>query len=298
VGAPFFNRVALPIGLFLLFLTGIGPLLAWRSASFRSIRKNFVLPSATIAVTAIVLMAVGLRPWSDQATFYSLVAFSLGAGVITAISAEFLRGANVIRKHTGKSLVASVVQLTRRNTRRYGGYLVHFGVVVIFIGIAGGAFKQSREQEMNHGQSMNLGPYKLVLESFTQDSNLNYDTEFALIDVYRGGKKVTQLAPEKRFYAASQQPSTMVANHSTLGWDLYVIYAGKNPDTGLPIIKAFLNPLMAWIWIGVVVVALGTLVALAPNLSAALATRRSQSPIAEPRVVQEREVAVAGRSGD
>jgi cytochrome c-type biogenesis protein CcmF len=151
---------------------------------------------------------------------------------------------------------------------------------------------------MNHGQSMNLGPYKLVLESFTQDSNLNYDTEFALIDVYRGGKKVTQLAPEKRFYAASQQPSTMVANHSTLGWDLYVIYAGKNPDTGLPIIKAFLNPLMAWIWIGVVVVALGTLVALAPNLSAALATRRSQSPIAEPRVVQEREVAVAGRSGD
>ena len=102
VGAPFFNRVALPIGLFLLFLTGIGPLLAWRSASFKSVRRNFILPGAAIAVTAIVLMAVGLRPWNDQATFYSLVAFSLGAGVVTAISSEFLRGAHVIGKHTGK----------------------------------------------------------------------------------------------------------------------------------------------------------------------------------------------------
>jgi cytochrome c biogenesis factor len=160
VGAPFFNRVALPIGLFLLFLTGIGPLLAWRSASFKSVRRNFILPGAAIVTTAIVLIAVGLRPWNDQATFYSLVAFSLGAGVVTAISSEFLRGANVIRKHTGQNIFASMVQLTRRNTRRYGGYLVHFGVVVIFIGIAGGAFNQSHEQEMNNGQSMTIGPYK------------------------------------------------------------------------------------------------------------------------------------------
>src|SRR6202046_1411093 len=102
VGAPFFNRVALPIGLFLLFLTGIGPLLAWRSASFKSVRRNFILPTAAIVVTAIVLIAAGLRPWNAQSTFYSLVAFSLGAGVITAISSEFLRGANVIHKHTGR----------------------------------------------------------------------------------------------------------------------------------------------------------------------------------------------------
>ena len=201
--------------------------------------------------------------------------------MVTAISSEFLRGANVIRKHTGQNMFASMVQLTRRNTRRYGGYLVHFGVVVIFIGIAGGAFKQSHEQEMNNGQSMTIGPYRIVCESFTQDSNPNYDTEFALLDVYRGNKKITQLAPEKRFYAASQQPETRVANHSTLAWDLYVIYAGKNPDSGLPIIKVFLNPLMAWIWIGVVIVAIGTLVALAPNLSAALASGRTRGGVSE-----------------
>ena len=151
---------------------------------------------------------------------------------------------------------------------------------------------------------MTIGPYKIVEESFTQDSNPNYDTEFALLDVYRGNKKITQLAPEKRFYASSQQPETRVANHSTLAWDLYVIYAGKNPDSGLPIIKVYLNPLMAWIWIGVVIVALGTLVALAPNLSAALASGRARGGVAEgvkppaPRLVDEQEVAVAGRGHD
>jgi cytochrome c-type biogenesis protein CcmF len=278
VGAPWYNRIALPIGLFLLFLTGIGPLLAWRSASLKAIRRNFVLPALATSVTAVVLIAVGLRPWRDQATLYSLVAFSLAAGVVTAISSEFLRGAGVIARQTGRNLFASAVLLTRRNTRRYGGYLVHFGVVVIFIGIAGSAFNRSTEQEMDFGQSLQIGPYKLVCQDFTQDSNLNYDTEYALLDVYRGGKKITQLAPEKRFYTASQQTSTMVANHSTLAWDLYVIYAGQNPQTGHPIIKVFLNPLVAWIWIGVVIVVLGTLVALTPNLSTAFARAPSRAP--------------------
>src|SRR5271168_1994017 len=175
VGAPFFNRIALPIGLFLLFLTGIGPLLAWRSSSFKSIRKNFVLPSMAGLVAAIVVIACGVHPWeifttNEQGSFYAFFAFSLGAMVVTAISAEFLRGAGVISRHTGQNLFASMLQLTRRNTRRYGGYLVHFGVVVIFIGIAGSAFNQSKEQEMNNGQSMTIGPYKLVCASFTQDS--------------------------------------------------------------------------------------------------------------------------------
>jgi cytochrome c-type biogenesis protein CcmF len=144
---------------------------------------------------------------------------------------------------------------------------VHFGIVVMFIGIAGGAFNQAHEQEMGFGDSMTMGPYKVVCQSFTQDSNPNYDTEYALLDVYRGGKKLKQLAPEKRFYHASQTSSTMVSMHSTLASDLYVIYEGKNPDTDRPIIKVFLNPLMNWIWIGVLIVVMGTLVALVPNMT-------------------------------
>ncbi len=201
--------------------------------------------------------------------------------------AEFVRGAQVIQRHTGQNIAASMLQLTRRNTRRYGGYLVHFGIVVMFIGFAGSAFTTNNESELGFGQSMNLGPYKLVCQSFSQDSNPNFDTEFALIDVYKGGKKQYQMAPERRFYQASQTAQTMVANHSTLAWDLYIVYEGKNPDTNLPIIKAFLNPLIAWIWIGVVIVGFGTFVALTPNLSAALVAKRSKLPaVGEAAAVQ------------
>jgi cytochrome c-type biogenesis protein CcmF len=278
VGAPFYNRVNLPIGLFLLFLTGIGPLLAWRSTSLRSIRRNFILPSIAMVVTFVVVIACGVRPWSAgddmQAELFSLITFTLSAGVITAIGAEFLRGAGVVQTQTGKNLAASTVLLVRRNTRRYGGYIVHFGIVVMFIGIAGGAFNQSREQEMGFGDSMTLGRYRLVCQSFTQDSNPNYDTEYALLDVFKGSNKVTQLAPERRFYNASQTTSTMVALRSTLSEDLYVIYEGKNPDTDKPIIKVFINPLMNWIWIGVLIVVMGTFLALVPNLQRAAAPAR------------------------
>ena len=302
VGAPFYNRVAVPIGIFLMLLTGIGPLLAWRSASFRSIRRNLINPSIAAGIMAMVLLTLRLTTSSptvpkvsslsglvealDLGSFYAYVVWILAAFVVTAIVSEFLRGARVIGRHTGQNLFSSAIQLTRRNTRRYGGYIIHFGVAVIFIGFAGSAFNQQQEQELGFHQQMHVGPYTLICQSYTQDSNLNYDSEYALLDVYRGGKKITQMAPEKRFYAASQQTSTMVANHSTLAWDLYVVYAGKNPDTGQPIIKVFLNPLVAWIWIGVLIVVAGTGVALSPNLTAALAARRTRpSTIATPEPI-------------
>ena len=287
MGAPFYNRVELPVGLFLLFLTGIGPLLAWRSTSLRAIRRNFVLPGIAMGVALVVLVAVGVRPWKAgddwQSTLFSLVTFTLAAGVITAIASEFLRGASVVATQTGKNLLSSMVLLVRRNTRRYGGYIVHFGIVVMFIGIAGGAFNRSSEQEMGFGDAITLGQYRLVCQSYSQDSNKNYDTEFALLDVYKGGKKITQLAPERRFYQASQTPSTMVALHSTLESDLYVIYEGKNPDTDKPIIKVFLNPLMNWIWIGVLIVVAGTGLALVPSLTRAPV----RIAVAEPVLVAE-----------
>ena len=297
VGA-YYNVIAVPIGVFLLFLTGIGPLLAWRSTSLRSIRRNFIIPSIASLVVAIGVIPLGVHPWTiftagEQGNFYAWITFSLAAFVITAIFAEFFRGARVIQHHTGQNLLFSVVQLTRRNTRRYGGYLVHFGVVLIFIGISGQAFNQSKEMTMSFKQSMTIGPYRLECEDFSQDSNPNYDTEFALLDVYRGDHKIMQLAPEIRFYTATQQPQTMVANHSTLAWDLYVIYAGKDGTTGRPVIKAFLNPLVAWIWIGLLVTIFGTGLALVPNMSAALASQRSHVPAAIPH-----DVVTAGKAGD
>ena len=296
VSAPFYNRVAVPIGVFLLFLTGIGPLLAWRSTSMRSIRKNFVVPAIVALVVAIAVIPLGVHPWTifstdEQGAFYAWITFAMAAFVLTAIFAEFFRGAKVIQGKSGQNLLTSMVELTRRNTRRYGGYIVHFGIVLIFIGFAGQAFNQSHEQTMNYKQSFMLGPYRVQCLDYSQDSNPNYDTEFALLNVYRGDRLVTKLAPELRVYAVNQQPSTIVANHATLAWDLYVIYAGKDPATGQPVIKAFLNPLVSWIWIGLIVTILGTAIALAPNLSAALVAQRHRATVPA-------EAVPAGRAGD
>jgi cytochrome c-type biogenesis protein CcmF len=288
-GAAYYNRVNIPIGLFLLFLTGIGPLLAWRSTTLRSIRRNFVLPSIAMAVTAVVLMIAGLRPWNDgddmESTFFSLIAFTLAAGVITAIVEEFTRGARVVRTQTGKNLLSSMVLLVRRNTRRYGGYIIHFGIVVMFIGIAGGAFNQAREMEMSYGDTLSIGPYRLINAGNTQDSKPEYDTDYARLDVYKNGKYITQLAPEKRTYFAGtdhEQASTIVALHSTAQADLYTVFEGRNPDSGIPIIKVFLNPLIAWIWIGVVIVVLGTFIALVPNLVRSPARVRQEDSVGAP----------------
>ena len=269
VGAPWYNAVAIPIGLFLLFLTGVGPLLPWSASSLRAIRRNFVLPSIALWGTVIVCLSVGVRPWKDgaidQGHFYALVAFALSAAVLTAIFSEFLRGARVISKQSRRNFFAAIYLLIRRNTRRYGGYMIHIGVVIVVIGLAGGAFNRNVESEMALNDKITIGPYTLEQVGATQDSNANYNSEYARLDVSKGGKKLFQMTPEKRVYLASEQPQTMVAIHSTPEWDLYVVYEGTNPDTGQPIIKAFLNPLVSWIWAGVALMALATVIALVPS---------------------------------
>ena len=283
MGPPFYNRVMVPIGLGLIVLTGIGPLLAWRSTSLKALRRNFILPCSVILFSAALLMVTGLRPWREDdptSSIYALVCLALSAGVLTAIISEFLRGAGVVRTQSrigdggvgtkpGRNLLSSALLLTRRNTRRYGGYLIHFGIVVMFIGLAGAAFNQSRETEMGFGDSVSVGSWKLVCQSYSQDSNANYDTDYALLDLIHDGKKVTQLSPERRVYFPDTdhaQASTIVAIHSTLARDLYVVFEGRDTQTDKPIIKVFLNPLVNWIWIGVGIVIFGTVIALVPSL--------------------------------
>jgi cytochrome c-type biogenesis protein CcmF len=278
MGAPWYNRVAVPIGLFLLFLTGVGPLLPWRATSLRSIRRNFVAPVIALWLMVIVCLAAGVNPMKDNhfdsGNFYALVAFALCAAVLTAIVSEFVRGAAVIRRQTRKNLFASMYLLTRRNTRRYGGYLIHIGVVIVVVGLAGSAFNTSKESEMSLHDRMTIGPYTLEQVGATQDDNANYGSEWAMIDVYKDGQKKFQMMPEKRLYHSTNQPQTMVAIHSLPWWDLYVIYEGTNPSTGQPIIKAIINPLVGWIWFGVAFIVFGTFIALAPSLTPTTAALR------------------------
>jgi cytochrome c-type biogenesis protein CcmF len=268
VGAPFFNRVNIPVALLLLLLTAVGPLLAWRRTSWESLKRNFRWPAIGAVTVGALVVLFGMKPWQDQTYFYSLMTIMLSVLVAFTVASEFIRGGRVISQKTGQNLFASMMQLTRRNTRRYGGYIVHFGVVVIMIGFAGSAFNQDKEQEMAYGDKMSLGTYTLVCRSYTQDDNPNYGSEWAVMDVFQRGKQIATLTPERRFYKASQQTSTMVANRSTLKEDLYVVYEGQNQDTGRPIIKVHLNPLVMWIWIGVWIMIVGTIIGLIPSTMA------------------------------
>jgi len=273
VGAPFFNKVNIPIALVLLFLTGVGPLFAWRKTSIGSLRKNFQTPAAISLAFGGVLFALGVRQ------FYPQVSLILCVFVTITIVMEFYRGARVIAGKSGRSLLGSAVTLTRRNTRRYGGYIIHFGMVLIFVGITGSAFNVDGEQEMLTGDRMPLGAYTLHLRELTGEDNANYAAQHAILDVYRGEQMIDTLRPERRFYKASRQPTTEVAIRMRMNEDLYVVFSGMTPQedgqTPRAVISAHLNPLVNWIWLGGLVLVIGTLIALMPSQPGAGSVARS-----------------------
>jgi cytochrome c-type biogenesis protein CcmF len=272
VGAPFYNRVAIPVALVLLLLTALGPLLAWRKTSFESLKRNFIWPTIAALAIALVVMFTpaswgsifGLKPWHDVSYFYSLMTIFLSALVAFTVASEFYRGGRVISDKTGQGMFASMVQLTHRNTRRYGGYVVHFGVVLVMIGFSGAALNQEKEAELGYGDHMQIGSYDLVCRSYTQDDNPNQETEWALMDVYQNGQLLRTMSPQRIFYKASQQASTKPDIDQGFKEDLYLVYEGQN-DKGQPVIKAHLNPMVIWIWIGAWVMIIGTGLALVEN---------------------------------
>jgi len=284
VGPPFFNRVAVPVALLLLLLTAVGPLLAWRKTSIESIKRNFLYPAIGSVAVGVLMIVLGVRPWEDPSYFYATVAAVLSMLVIFTVVSEFIRGGRVIAGKSGMSLLAAMVHLWHRNTRRYGGYIVHFGVALVVIGILGAPFNKEVEQEMGFGDKISIGPYTLVCQSYTQEDNPNYGNEWAIINVFRGGKQVTTLYPERRFYKSSQQPQTLpriypsIKEDFILVTDLYMVYEGKNETTGRPVIKAHLNPLVPWIWTGLVVMVLGTITALVPNAAPVRVAAPAASP--------------------
>jgi cytochrome c-type biogenesis protein CcmF len=273
VGAPYFNKVNLPIGLLLLFLTGVGPLLAWRKTSTDSLKRNFGWPLLMGLLSGALLFALGMRQ------FYSLICFALCVFVAATISMEFYRGARVIKSRGNLNLLAAAFELTRRNTRRYGGYIVHMGMVLIFVGLAGAAFNRDTQKDMLPGSTMQIGPYTLLLQSTDSKPEQDYNATRMIVEVMKNNKPLMILYPERRFFTSNEESGTMVAIYSTLREDLYVVYAGQSPETNAPVIHAYLNPLVKWIWLGGVIVVIGTVVALLPNRRTALVLSAVQQPV-------------------
>ena len=276
VGAPYFNKVQIPIGLFLLFLTGVGPLFAWRRTSLESLRRNFTRPlifGAVIAVAAFLFVTRNL---------YALMTVFLAFFVIGTIAMEFFRGARVLRQKSALGWAPAVVELTRRNTRRYGGYVIHFGVALLFIGFVGNALTIHEQAEVAAGDEIRAGRYRLVVQGLEQTENDNYIATRAKIEVYDGARLFTTMYPERRLYKASQQPTTEVAIRPRLNEDIYLVYAGQAEESGKAVIQVYINPLVNWVWIGGFVMVLGTGIALIPSRSPeAAAPRRRKKPAKE-----------------
>jgi cytochrome c-type biogenesis protein CcmF len=259
VDAPFFNRVNVPIGLFLLFLTGVGPLIAWRRSSLESLKRAFLWPSVAGLSLIVVLFALGVRH------FYALMSFGLCLFVAWTVVTEFYKGARAIASRTNSSLLSGVIELTHRNTRRYGGYIVHLGIVFMFVGFTGAAFNKDATHEVVIGDSYRLGRYELKVRDVRAGENENYSWDHAVVDVFHNGKQIGTLEPERQFYKASGQSVSQVAIRRRLNEDLYLNFASMSEDGKRAVIQTYVFPLVSWIWIGFWVVLFGTLICLVPS---------------------------------
>ena len=258
VDKPFYDRINVPIGLFLLFLTGVGPLIAWRRSSIESLKRAFLWPSVAGVALMLGLFAAGVRH------FYALLSFGLCLFVSWTILSEFYKGSRAIAGKKGTNLLAAAVELTHRNTRRYGGYIVHMGIVFMFIGFSGSAFNKDTTVEVGQGSQAQIGNYQLRIANIEEGENDNYIWHRATVAVSKNGSELGTLEPERRLYKASKQPTSEVSIRRRLNEDLYLNFAGMSNDNTKAVIQAYVFPLVSWIWIGFWVVLVGTLVCLVP----------------------------------
>ncbi len=201
---------------------------------------------------------------------YPLATVMLCVFVAWTILSEFYKGTRTRQKNSGESFSRSLYNLTMRNTRRYGGFVVHLGIVLLFVGFTGKAFTAHEKLAMLEGDELVINNYTLRCENLSNGETANYIYDRAVISVTQGGELLGTLTPEQRFFKASQQAATVVAIRgfpSTLVEDLYVVFSGREEKTGRAVIEVYVNPLVAWVWIGGFVTFLGTLLALFPSVS-------------------------------
>jgi cytochrome c-type biogenesis protein CcmF len=255
-GPPFFQRYAGPIALFLLLLTGVGPLIAWRRATWVNLRKSFAAPAVCAVLTAAVVLALGVRE------FYPVAFAGLCAFVTGTVLEEYWRGIRA-RMRRGEGPLRAFLELVRRNQRRYGGYVVHLAVVLIFIGFAGSVFNLEETRLLQPGETWHIGRYTLEYRQARPLRHPHYAGAVARVAVYEEGEPIGMLLPEKRMYFQQETPATMPAVASSMREDLYVILAGLEPDQSAAF-KVYINPLVIWIWIGGGVFLLGNALVLWP----------------------------------
>ena len=255
VGAPYYNTVFTPVMLAMTVLMGIGPLIPWRTASLQRIRRELAIPAGGAAIGALLAWLAGVH------SLYALLGLAISGFVALAILADLRSAAAAQRSREAGSWLASAARAIWRNKRRFGGQMVHAGVVMVVIGLIGSnAFKEEKELMLKPGDRFQLGPYQVQLTRVGERSGANYSAVRGQLDVSLDGPPLFSLHPERRMYRNSRMPTTEAAIHDTWWRDVYLSLG--NEAEGAWAVKAYLNPLVKWLWAGIVVMGLGTGLAL------------------------------------
>jgi len=268
VGIPYFNQVNAPIGLALVLLMGICPLIAWRKATLESISKSFMWPwiIAIVGLLTIVFMGGITKP-------YALVAYTICIYVIAATLQDIFKGVMVRKKLTGENLIISLIKLLSRNRRRYGGYIIHIGIVMMIIGITGSnVFNTEHVKTFKPGETAVVGGYTISFKGLQDKVRDNMEVVYADLNVIKNNQYLGNLQVEKVFYSKSEQPMTEPAIISTFKEDLYVLLTGWEKD-GSVILKIHINPQIKWLWTGGWVVIIGVIFALWPGKGSGVGSR-------------------------
>jgi len=309
VGIEFFNKWMTPLGLTLLLLAGAAPLLAWRKTTVDRLRQQFVFPVGLMAVTIVVLLiafpqvTTRTRIFADKISLpISLINFGLCAFVFGSIVQEFVRGTAVRRRQTGSDPFTSLTGLVLAKRRKYGGYLVHLGVMVMFVGFGGKAYDRMVDKTIqapaiaigmdknlpaaqrdawarehldsdgtikklprNTASAFQFGDYVFLYESLVDASDDAKNTVTAQVSIWKDGDNLGAVYPAKWDYRKGSEATTEVAIKVRPAEDVYVVLTGYDLDSKLANFRVFINPLISWVWIGFLLLALGTFVCLIPN---------------------------------
>jgi cytochrome c-type biogenesis protein CcmF len=263
VGIPFFNAVTLPLFLLMIALMGVGPLIAWQKASIASLIRTFSTPMITAIIVA------GIVVWAGVSSFYATLSYALCWFAFMTILGEVHRTIRVQRQSSQDSLGKSAVTSLKRHHVRYGGYLVHFGVVVATVAItASMTHKVERDIVLTPGgAAVTVGRFSLTLNDLKDGGNDNYTALIGqvTINATKDGALLGTLYPEMRRYSRNNESTSEVAILSSARDDLYLVLAGLDETGERATVKVFINPLQMWLWIGTIIMVIGTVIALIPR---------------------------------
>jgi cytochrome c-type biogenesis protein CcmF len=268
VGPPFFNAVNGPLGLLLLALTGIGPLIAWRRASVSNLRRQFTFPMLCGVTVFVVLLALGMR------STWALLSYLLSGFVLGTIGQEFYKGIGARHRMYSEGIFTASMRLIARNRRRYGGYIVHFGVVVLFCAFAGLPFKKEVTADVKTGEVIKATDayghqWTFTSQGVSRFEQLNRRVLAVSFNVTRDGKPKGILSSEKRQHVNSRgeptfEPSTEVGIIEAPSQDVYMVFTGAADEDTARVHITF-NPLVWWVWFGGIMMAFGGLVVMWPQ---------------------------------